>query len=253
MFEPLTPILGNTRLFLLNSNHEMYSGGKWYFRFLDQIRQHSGTQQQEGSYFVLRSNRFQVIGIDTAYHRSGRVPPGHMLEWLTQHLVEGRQSARANILLSADHPYEYGENGRTKLLKKDLRTLVDKELIDMWFWGNTHYCALFSPAPGSPFIGSCIGHGGFPYKVMRPSSKTYAEALFVEHAPRFPRWTKLRQDLGNNGYCVMSLRHDGSVDLKYIDWMSNKRAEAKLTRDNDRLRIEHHHQFSMPSRQTTDT
>ena len=160
MTRPLSPLFGATELFLLNSNHEMYSGGKPYFRFLDDKRAaHSDRQKQEGSYFCLRSKRFQILGIDTAYHEDGRFRDPNLLEWLDEKLREGRSNGQTNILLSANHPYEYGKVEFSKLFRDDLGDLIG-DRVDLWFWGNTHYCALFDRGPRIPFHGSCIGHGG---------------------------------------------------------------------------------------------
>lgn len=228
---PLDPLLPHTQLFALNSNHEMYSGGKPYFEFMDKRRNSHQLQQQEGSYFCLRSSKFQIIGIDTAYFGHGRYKEPALLEWLAKTLQEGRQSGSINILMSADHPYEYGDKDQTKLLRKDLDELVLRDdLVDLWFWGNTHYGALFDRSSQTPFVGSCIGHAGYPYDRQKPGKPTPASLKFLETSARFPEWTNLRQDRGNNGYCVMELKSDGSITLKYIDWMSHLRCEATLSR-----------------------
>lgn len=229
---PLDPILADTTLFALNSNHEMYSAGIPYFEFMDQRKaEHPAKQLQEGSYFCLRSEKFQVVGIDTAYFDKGRYEEVELLDWLANTLREGRNAGRANILLSADQPYGYGHSGQTKLLSKDLTHLVkDEQLVDLWFWGNTHYCALFDSAAASPFVGSCIGHAGYPYDRQSEGKPSPAPLLFLETNPRFPTWTNLRPDRGNNGYCILSLKSDGSVGLQYEDWMGQRRCEASLSR-----------------------
>ncbi|MEK7405391.1 MAG: metallophosphoesterase [Acidobacteriota bacterium] len=228
--KPLTPILGDTRLFMLNSNHEMFSGGKWYFDFIDKKRTAlPARQEQEGSYFSLVSSRFQIVGIDTDYHKNGRFKEDRLREWLHQQLTDARANGRVAILLSANQPYEYGDDDLTKLFDKDLRDLAP--FIDIWFWGNTHYCGLFDRTAGTPFIGSCVGHGGFPYKRLRPGKTSPAPLLFLETRARFPQSTNLRQDMGNNGYCRMSLHADGKITLRYADWMSNIRSTAVLDRD----------------------
>ena len=237
--KPLDPILADTSLFALNSNHEMFSGGIPYFNYIDKrAALHPAKQKQEGSYFCLRSERFQIVGIDTAFFGQGRYKEPILVEWLRNVLREGRQAGRVNILLSADHPYRYGDNDPTKLLRKDLKTLaVDERLVDLWFWGNTHYCALFDHKtaasgdfPALPFVGSCIGHAGYPYEKERRGKFQPAPVLFLEDQARFPKETNLRQDKGNNGYCVLQLNDDGSIGLQYVDWMSNLRFAAALSR-----------------------
>lgn len=230
----LDPILDRTSLFALNSNHEMYSGGVPYFDYITRRRQFNPTKQkQEGSYFCLRSQQFQIVGIDTAFFGHGRYREDVLRDWLAARLREGRQAGLVNILLSADHPYDLGDRDLTKLLDKDLRSLVIGErLVDLWFWGNTHYCALYAATNGLPFVGSCIGHGGYPYDELGDKKeKTVAAPLvFLEKELRFPKTSGVKSDRGNNGYCVMSLNADGSIGLRYIDWMSKQRFAANLTR-----------------------
>lgn len=239
---PLNPILRDTRLFMLNANHEMLSGGIPYFDYIDTKKQsHPDIQEQEGSYFCLRSSRFQLVGIDTDYHEEGRFMEPGLADWLENVLREGRREKRVNILLSANEPYEYGKLGRTPLLTRDLSRFMADRLIDLWFWGNTHYCALFDRTYRTPFIGSCIGHAGYPYTRRNYNQSSPAPVRFLEARARFPEWTELRQDRGNNGYCVLRLKADGTMELNYIDWMSNLRCEATLskTSHSGRLNISH--------------
>jgi hypothetical protein len=228
----LDPLLADTSLFALNSNHEMYSGGVPYFDYISKrAALQPAKQKQEGSYFCLRSQQFQIVGIDTAFFGHGRYRETALLEWLQEVLRFGRQTGRVNVLLSADHPYRYGESGTERLLSRDLKGLVQEEkLVDLWFWGNTHYCALFDQTAQLPFVGSCIGHAGYPYDKIEAGEREPAPVLFLETQARFPATTNLRQDRGNNGYCVLQLNADGSLGLKYWDWMSNPRFAARLTR-----------------------
>jgi hypothetical protein len=231
MAEPLKPLFdAGTRVFLMNANHEMYSGAKPYFDYLNTQRLQYAQQEQEGSYFCLRSEPFQIIGIDTAYHSVGRHRETRLNEWLGNVLRDGRDSGRINILLSQNAPYRYGKSKCDKLLTEDLQGIAEGDLIDLWFWGDTHYCAIYDRGPTTPFIGSCIGHGGKPYPRMKVGEPTAAPMRYLEASARFPRWTKLRQDQGNNGYCVMTLNGSDGIDLQYIDWMSNIRCVARLYR-----------------------
>ena len=148
---------------------------------------------------------------------------------MEERLRDGRQSGRFNILLSANQPYEYGSTKITKLFSADLFDLGRRKLIDLWFWGNTHYCALFNQTAATPFIGSCIGHGGYPYKRKRLGEPTPAPLEFLETTARFPPESGLRQGRGNHGFCVLTLHSSGNVGLEYRDWMTNVRASAELS------------------------
>ncbi|MGH9336344.1 MAG: metallophosphoesterase, partial [Vicinamibacteria bacterium] len=234
---PLAPMVkkGKTKLFLIPENHEGYSGFEGYFYYLDKQRSlHPKTQPQEGSYFCLQGDRIQLLGIDTIWHSRGRVAKARVKEWLEGRLEEGRQAGRANVLLTGYHPYEYGSDELNEILTEDLRDIARRNLIDLWFWGNTHYCALFDRAARTPFLGSCIGHGGYPYGLRKRSDDgdRPAPCPFFEDTPRFPAELGIRDDRGNNGYAVLTVSPKGDIGLEYIDWMGNRRYQRKLVRKN---------------------
>jgi hypothetical protein len=232
-FRPmLAPVIaGGAQLFAMNANHEMLSGGHSYFAYLRE-KQALG-QAQEGSYYCLQAERFNLVGIDTAYHRDGRLTERKLVDWLTTRLEEGRRRGAMNILLSPNEPFSVGNPLPTKLLTHDLAALVSRGLVDLWFWGNTHYCALFERSAGMPFIGSCIGHAGFPYDRYKDEAKagTPTGVRFLETEARFPAWTNVRQDRGNAGFVQMTLDHQtGGVLLEYVDWMNRLRHAARIER-----------------------
>jgi hypothetical protein len=223
------------QVFMMNGNHEMLSGGHNYFNYI--AAKKARGQQQEGSYFSLESERFFVVGVDTSYHDDGRLEESRLQSWLRARLEDGRKRGAVNVLLSGNEPYEVGKPGLGKLLTDDLAGIVSEGLVDVWFWGNTHYCALFEPSGGTPFVGSCIGHGGFPYRrygdVDKPGSPTAVR--FLETAARFPAWTGVRQDRGNNGFVQMTLDHtSGTIRLEYVDWMNQLRHSAFIKKDGRR-------------------
>lgn len=236
----LDPILNDTCLYTLNSNHEMFSGSVPYFKYLVK-RLNNPRQKQRGSYFCLRNSKFNLIGIDTDYYDESRYNNAKLKIWLENRLLEGRKAGQLNILFSANEPYEHNSTDLTDLINIDLRKLlIEKELVDLWFWGNVHYCALYDRSSKLPFIGSCVGHGGYPYYTQNKDEdyKCPVRVRFLETKSRFWKWPQMRQDVGNNGYCVMKLNHDGSVELKYIDWMKNVRCTSRLYRDsNNELHI----------------
>lgn len=235
-YQPLNPLLANTRLFSLLENHEMDSGAKYYFKCLRQIRdEHPGFQQQEGSYFCVRIGKHQLIGLDVNYVAQQRLDPEKQFdqkEWLKARLQEGRDNRLTTILLTGGGPYRYDRSDLTDLYKIDLFDLLtDDEPVDIWFWGHHHYCAFFDrDGDQTPFLGSCIGHGGYPYSIKKHPDHHVPKIRWMEEAPRFPEWTGHRQDRGNNGFCKLLLLPDGGLDLNYIDWMRNLRCKTELRR-----------------------
>jgi len=234
--KPLDPLLTTSQVFTLNANHEMMSGAFAYFNYIKYkrtTRQGWAAQDQEGSYFCIRNENYQLIGIDTAYHENGRHNNEKLQTWLGERLRQGKQASpkRTNILLSQNEPYRLGQENFTGVYH-DLKKFIDAKLIDFWFWGNTHYGALFDKTNKLPFIGSCMGHGGHPiykkdveedtkkhYDLLK-KKKSVAPIQWVELTPRFP--DGIRPEMGNHGFCIMELQN-GAVRLTYYDWLGKER------------------------------
>jgi hypothetical protein len=224
------PLLARTPLFLLVANHEMMANGKPYLDYLDGKRaRFPATQAQEGTYFRVVGAKFQVVGVDTDWFGKNRLPP-EQAAWLDRVLRDGRARGLVNVLLTANPPYTYGSARLARLYTQSFQPLAAGGLIDLWFWGDTHYCALFDRSAATPFVGSCIGHAGHPFPKQVKGRPSPASVRFLETAARFPRATGLRQDVGDPGFCMMTLRHDGSVGLRYVDWMDNVRCVTELAR-----------------------
>ena len=237
--KPLAPVVKGARFFALNANHEMNSGAIPYFANLEtrqKIKRGWMAQEQEGSYFCIWNQKYQIIGIDTAYYGSGTHPNAAVNAWLGQCLREGKSQGRMNILLSQNEPYELGKNEFAPVYN-DLKPFIQSQLIDFWFWGNTHYCALFKKSPQAPFIGSCIGHAGHPiykaeveknarrHKEQIQKGGALPEAEWVDLSPKFPErlpkaagWKNPRPELGNHGFCMLALERN-RLTLSYCDWL----------------------------------
>ncbi|RKG57007.1 hypothetical protein D7X30_19830 [Corallococcus sp. AB011P] len=233
--EPLEPLLGTTALLTLNAPPEMRSGAGAYFRYLDERRGASPRHPQEGSYFCLAAERFQLIGLDTAWFEAGRHREPALLQWLEQRLSEGRRRGAMNILLTHAAPYGPDAERLAPLVTEDLRTLiVEREWVDLWCWGGAQAGALYDRAPGLPFLGASLGHGGFPSERRDAPEYPVAPVRFFESRPRFPEWTGVRQDRGNHGHATLWLHADGNASLRYTDWMGQVRCEATLSRRGPR-------------------
>jgi len=230
--EPLEPLLPVTTLMTLNASAEMRSGGTPFFRYLDERRGASRAKQvQEGSYFCLASERFQLIGLDTAYFEPGKHREPVLLGWLESVLEEGRARGATNILMSHDAPYRYGE-ARPSMLLEDLRALaVERALVDVWCWGGTPHGALFDRSAALPFLGISLRSAGLPVPVAEPGLPSPVPLRFLESHSRFPSSTGVRQELGSNGYGSMLLHADGTLELQLLDWMGSVCCTAVLSRE----------------------
>jgi hypothetical protein len=229
-FQPqLSAVVQNTQFYGLAENHELYSGGGPYLKYLDTLRA-NGSTQQEGSYFCVRFQHHQFIGVDVNWQGRQTYVDKGLRTWL--HDVINSGGDRTNILLTGSAPYKYGDPNRTIILGH-LWEFVATQKIHLWFWGDDHYCALFKRhETQAPFMGSCIGHAGYPNDKNAWGKKCPVTPLWVETASRFPAWTKLRQERGNNGWVQANLHADGGLDLTYVDWLGAARYFVMLARPN---------------------
>lgn len=229
--EPLRNVVKQTKLFSLVENHELFSGGKWYLSFLRNAAKR-GISPQQGSYFCIRFPRHQIIGLDVNWHKRARFIHTASKQWLAERMASA--GGRTTILLSGCGPYGYGSDDSYMLLN-DLWDQLRNEQIAMWIWGDDHYCALFDRSElVAPFYGSCIGHGGYPGPRETSGKPSWSKALWVEDEPRFPRWTGMRSDMLNNGWCELSLEGDGGFSLTYLDWLGARRCHAAFSPAADR-------------------
>jgi hypothetical protein len=224
----LGPVLDVSTFFGIPENHELYGEGKAYLQFLD--RERGKRMIQEGSYFCVRFPKHQFVAIDVNWNGRQHFRHEQSRAWLTDRLREGTQQKLTTILLTGSAPYNYGETGTTKLYD-DMLQWSEQGHFGMWFWGDDHYCALFDRSDNAPFIGTCIGHGGYPGGVRKNNEKCFVKPIWVEDEPRFPKGnaaSELRHDLVNNGWCELELFDDGGVDITYVDWLGAKRFWASF-------------------------
>lgn len=229
--EPLRPLLeAGSKLFNLAENHELYSGGQYFVDYLKKMYG-EGLILQEGCYFCVRFPNHQLIGVDVNWLGRQEFKYQKSVDWLRQILDDG--GTRTNVLMTGSAPYVYGDEESSALFE-DFKEFVDKGQIHLWFWGDNHYCALFQrDADKANFVGSCIGHGGYPGGKRDEGSESYVPYRWLESSSRFPEWTEMRQDMGNNGWCELTLRPDGGVELLYVDWLSCKQYKVAYKRSSD--------------------
>lgn len=235
---PFDPVMNVSKLFSLPENHELYDGGNAYLGFLDRELA-KGRIEQQGSYFCVRFPKHQIVGLDVNWNGRQRFQHPRVRAWLEGILNEGR--GLTTILLTGSAPFAYGERGPSRL-HEDLWQWTAVGHINLWFWGDDHYCGLFArDAERANFVGSCIGHGGYPGKVRKAGEVSYMPPTWIETEPRFPRDFGLRDDLTNNGWCSLALQADGGVELVYVDWLGCQRFRARYRRESEptpHLRLE---------------
>src|SRR5207248_11801180 len=116
----------------LNGNHEMYSGGKGYFKALTSFF------KQSSSCIALQNSRWLILGLDTAYEDFDISGP--QVDWATK-MIAGA-GTRKVILCSHHQPFsaldDQGPN-----LQAALGQLLDTQRIEAWFWGHEHRLVVY--------------------------------------------------------------------------------------------------------------
>jgi hypothetical protein len=176
MSDPNSPLLA-TGSYALNGNHEMYSGGKYYFETV------LPAFDQSHPFFCLENEYWRIIGLDTAY-LGGRLKPqsaeddemNAQWDWLIQTL---RSSKKPTIFLThhqpvSAHRQEYSDS---QALRQDIDELlgmdgIGEDAIFGWFFGHEHRCALYKDT-ALKFNARLIGNGCIPHQVQREKAADF--------------------------------------------------------------------------------
>lgn len=161
---PLKDEKGNPKKdvsFALNGNHEMFCGGRNYFGTI------LPAFNQLASYFSLRTEYWQLLGLDTAYAggslSADEVKP--QWEWLVQNINNNRELT--SILLThhqpvSAHTQEYGD---AKPLRTDVASLLkqtSQDAIYGWFFGHEHRAVVYDDSK-TGYKARLIGNGAIPH------------------------------------------------------------------------------------------
>ncbi len=195
------------RSWALNSNHEMYSGGHGYFKItLKKFK-------QPASYFCLRNNNWQLIGLDTGYvdHNLNR----EQFEWLLHKVT----NYNGKTILLSHHQLFSAYESQGENLEAWLDMLLDEGKIYSWFWGHEHRCIVYKPYMN--IKARCLGHGGVPYKAhAEPQTNIPIEWVDEREHPQRPAWRMF-------GFALLNLE-GSNLHVRYIDEFGNIPWEEKL-------------------------
>ena len=188
----------------LNGNHDMYAGGHDYFDFL--LAEPRFRRQQRSSHFLLENDYWQVFGLDTAWEDAGLA--GGQADWISETRRAAQQ--KKGMLLSHHQLFSPYEGGSEVLRKKlqGYRILEDK-LVDSWFWGHEHRCALYQAQDNIRYP-RLLGHGGVPVWAelkKPPSGVTYQYQEWLANGlEKFARF----------GFAVLDF-YESNINVRYIN------------------------------------
>ena len=155
--------------FAMNSNHEMYSGGKPYFQIA--VGGEVFHLQSPYSFFALENSDWIVVGLDSAYYADE-----HSL-YMDGSLGSNAQSTflqslaqKGKKVIVLTHHNGLPENGSvpsggsapTKLWAEVMSAFQGSPLPVCWYWGHVHAGVVYKPQPNG-LLCRCTGHAALPW------------------------------------------------------------------------------------------
>jgi hypothetical protein len=219
--------------YILNGNHEMYSGGHAYFGVA------LPSFEQEASYFCLENDYWRVVGVDTGYDctRGLQYVFGidrttihrEVLDWLRDVVFRDAGDRRPVVLLSHHQWFTAFDPPAYPRVGEALVPYLDRVLL--WLWGHEHRFIGYAPfAPlGVPIRARCIGHGGMPIEVYARGDAHLDVTQNTSDWSRKPVFLDNRRvttigntEVGHCGYAILrtvppSEDHGPTLTITYFD------------------------------------
>lgn len=157
--------------FALNSNHEMYSGGRPYF---SAIANPPFDKQGGCSYFALENANWIIVGLDSAYfspeeglYMNGLLfPEGHPNEqnsFLLQKAAEAQTDGKKLIVMTHHNPLDDTGTNSNTLYTQVMNAFPGGGGPAYWYFGHEHIGAAYHPFGAAGVQCRCSGHGALPW------------------------------------------------------------------------------------------
>ena len=163
------------RSFALNGNHEMFCGARNYFGTI------LAAFNQGASYFKLKTEYWQFIGLDTAYTGGSLSHPETQVQW--DWLVANLNAdSRTAIFLTHHQPISAHtqETLDSQPLRDDVAKLIGQTRADAiygWFFGHEHRAIAYDDS-ATAYKARLIGNGAIPH-VAQSETRPDAVALHL--------------------------------------------------------------------------
>lgn len=211
--------------FMLNSNHEMYSGAKGYF---DALRNDPGKRfsaQNGYSYFALKYGGWTLLGLDSAYYDTtpmfmyggiGGSSNTTQADWIKTLKLDPAQT----IVLTHHNGLNYDgtSDAATANLWSEINTALGGDPA-AWYWGHVHNGVVYKTptVTGSQTLARCVGHGAFPFGnawgMDVPNPVLYDYYAHTAYPPPSP--------LVYNGFALLTICSDGNVTEEFFEQGNN--------------------------------
>lgn len=195
---------GSRGALALNSNHEMYSGAKPYFKAI------AGPPfglQNGCSYFALENSNWVIVGLDSAYfspegglYMDGSLSPAG---GSTQEQFLQAQVGKGKKVIVLTHHNGLSEDGSsiTDLWSQVMSAFPAGSGPAYWYWGHKHMAVVYKPQASKGVLCRCCGHGALPWGQASELAKS-SNVEWYEHRsandPDIPQRVL-------NGFAVLAL------------------------------------------------
>lgn len=222
-------------------NHDYYSGGHAFYKFLANTNTKSTYPTQEASYFTLNNSAWQLQGMDTGYYDRHVFEVGqdmtHLREkeaiWHKHHLDKGFGADKKIILLSHHQLFSrfinIGNQSHNPRLYECFKDHLDK--LSCWYWGHEHLFELYKPFLGLN-KGRCVGNSAVPiiYDEGRPYRTTAKyKGKSIKNLPEILPESVVDNngDVYANGFALLKLNLDKTGTASYFSVLPGT-SNAKL-------------------------
>ncbi len=217
---------GSQGSFMLNSNHEMYSGAQGFFG--KGLKAPQFSLQQNTSYFAIQNEKWIIIGLDTAYFdKSQLFMNGSLTDANQINFIKSLNTANKKVILLTHHnPTSIDGTSTANLpLWNQVLSALGRP-PDYWYWGHIHNAMVYSdksfPAQNG-VKARCAGHGAIPFGVAwglqnpdgtnKPSVEYFAHELLSSEYEN----TDLQQvNRVLNGFAMLTIGPD-TIKEEFID------------------------------------
>ncbi len=217
---------GSQGSFMLNSNHEMYSGAQGYFG--KGLKAAPFARQNNTSYFAIQSDKWIIIGLDTAYYdKSPLFMNGALTDDNQINFIKGLDNTNKKVIVLTHHnPTNIEGTGIGQLTLWNAVASALGRTPDFWYWGHIHNAIVYSDQSFPAQNGTkarCVGHGAIPFGVgygllnndgsNKPSIEYFAHELM---SSVYPNTDAQQANRVLNGFALLTLSQD-AIKEEFID------------------------------------
>jgi hypothetical protein len=223
---------GSQGSFMLNSNHEMYSGAQGFFG--KGLKAASFSAQQNTSYFAIQSEKWIIIGLDSAYYdKSPLFMNGALNDDNQINFIKSLNTANKTVILLTHHnPTNIEGTGTAQLpLWNQVLSALGRP-PEFWYWGHVHNAMVYSDSsfPAQNGVKArCVGHGAIPfglaYGLQNPDGTTKPSIAYYAHellSSVYPNTDPQQANRVLNGFAMLTIGPD-SIKEQFIDQTGTER------------------------------